>query len=67
LNKEITKLVKQYDYFKIDIPGPGLVAGEGYDWVKNEHISRFSDKINDTHLICITVNLRPVRKLTKQP
>jgi len=67
LNKEITKLVKRYDYFKIDIPGPGPAAGEGYDWVQNEHISRFLDKINDTDLFSITVNLRPVRKLTKQP
>jgi hypothetical protein len=24
------------DYFKIDIPGPGSSAGEGYDWVRVE-------------------------------
>jgi hypothetical protein len=30
------------DYFKIDIPGPGPKAGEGYDWVKVEAIEDYS-------------------------
>lgn len=28
------------DYIKIDIPGPGASAGEGYDWVKIELIQQ---------------------------
>ena len=32
----VTRPVQQGDYFKIDIPGPGSKAGDGYDWVKVE-------------------------------
>lgn len=27
------------DYFRIDIPGPGTVSGEGFDWVRVEEIT----------------------------
>jgi hypothetical protein len=30
----ITRLARQGDYIRIDIPGPGPSAGEGYDWVQ---------------------------------
>lgn len=36
--KEVTRLVQKGDYLKIDIPGPGTVSGEGYDWVQVEAI-----------------------------
>ena len=35
---EVQRLAEAGDYFKIDIPGPGSVSGEGYDWVKVETI-----------------------------
>lgn len=31
------------DYFKIDIPGPGPAAGDGYDWVQVENIAENID------------------------
>lgn len=35
---EVNRTVKQGDYFKIDIPGPGSKSGEGYDWVHVEAV-----------------------------
>ena len=37
------RLAKVDDYFKIDIPGPGLVSGEGFDWVKVELLEENSE------------------------
>ena len=50
--------VEEGDYFKIDIPGPGSVAGEGYDWVQIEKIYHDDDPAHDTALTGIRV--RPV-------
>ncbi len=55
LGKNVNRLAQRNDYFKIDIPGPGPVGGEGYDWVRIESISTGADKINDTDLISISV------------
>lgn len=35
---EVNRPVEKGDYFKIDIPGPGSSAGEGYDWVQVEDL-----------------------------
>jgi hypothetical protein len=53
--KEVNRLAKQHDYLKIDIPGPGTIDGEGYDWVQIENISSLADVIQDAELISITV------------
>lgn len=37
------RLAQENDYLKIDIPGPGPVAGKGYDWVKVENIAESAD------------------------
>lgn len=37
--KEVQRLAQKGDYFKIDIPGPGSKAGDGYDWVKVEELT----------------------------
>jgi hypothetical protein len=34
--KEASRPPRTGDYFRIDIPGPGSVTGEGYDWVRVE-------------------------------
>jgi hypothetical protein len=47
--------VKVGHYFKIDIPGPGSSAGEGYDWVKVEEITEDANKAEDTEYILIRV------------
>ncbi len=52
---EVNRLPKEKDYFKIDIPGPGPVNGDGYDWVQIENIYKDTDKINDTDLISVRV------------
>ena len=54
---EVDRLPQQGDHFKIDIPGPGSIGGEGYDWVKIENFFTDADKINDTDLI--SINVRP--------
>src|SRR5438128_9601431 len=35
---EVERLAQERDYFKIDIPGPGPVDGDGFDWVQIENI-----------------------------
>lgn len=35
----IKRLAVEGDYLKIDIPGPGTAAGDGFDWVKIEKIT----------------------------
>lgn len=37
--EEVQRLAQKGDYFKIDIPGPGSKAGDGYDWVKVEELT----------------------------
>lgn len=39
---EVNRNVEKGDYFKIDIPGPGSKAGEGYDWVQVEDLQEVS-------------------------
>ncbi len=34
----VERLAQQGDHFKIDIPGPGSIIGNGYDWVEVESI-----------------------------
>lgn len=41
--REVGRGVQQGDYFKIDVPGPGPFAGEGYDWVRVEAIREVSE------------------------
>jgi hypothetical protein len=43
------------DYVRIDIPGPGSKAGEGYDWVHVEEVK----EINDTDIQSIAFRVRP--------
>ena len=37
---EVQRSAQKGDHFKIDIPGPGTVTGEGYDWVQIEAIEK---------------------------
>jgi hypothetical protein len=38
----VTRTAAVGDYFKIDIPGPGSSAGDGYDWVRVEDVKEVS-------------------------
>jgi len=39
---EVQRSAQKGDYFKIDIPGPGSVSGNGYDWVQIEEVESTS-------------------------
>lgn len=39
---EVQRNAQKGDYFKIDIPGPGSVSGDGYDWVQIEEVESTS-------------------------
>lgn len=41
-NKKINRLAKEKDYIRINIPGPGTRAGEGFDWVQVERVAEKS-------------------------
>ena len=41
----VFRQVRKDDHFKIDIPAPGLVTGEGFDWVKVEAIEEKDNEI----------------------
>ncbi len=52
---EVTRIAREGDYVKIDVPGPGTSAGDGYDWVHVEQIA--SEEGDDMEMAVIT--LRP--------
>lgn len=41
--EEVNRMVQQGDYLRIDIPGPGSKAGDGYDWVRVEEIKEVAE------------------------
>ena len=53
---EINELIQQGRFIKIDIPGPGPDAGDGFDWVYIEKTE--SRKITDSKE-CFAVSVRP--------
>jgi len=53
---EINELIQQGRFIKIDIPGPGPNAGDGFDWVYVEKTE--SRKITDSKE-CFAVSVRP--------
>ena len=55
--KEIAGPAKIGDHFKIDVPGPGPAAGEGYDWVKIEAMDDQRDP--DSSDESLTIRVRP--------
>jgi hypothetical protein len=52
---EVNRTVKQGDYFKIDIPGPGSKSGEGYDWV---HVETVEETTQST-IESVGIRVRP--------
>lgn len=52
------------DHFRINIPGPGSPAGEGYDWVKVELVDDSADSNELSE--CVTIKVRPSPDPTKQ-
>lgn len=52
---EVNRNAIEGDHFKIDIPGPGSVAGRGYDWVRIERIAKTVDAQNDAESLAMRV------------
>jgi hypothetical protein len=52
---EVERLAQQGDHFKIDIPGPGTITGEGFDWVQIEAI----EKVEQPEEECLLIRVRP--------
>jgi len=55
--REVDRNVQKGDYLKIDIPGPGSTAGEGYDWVIIEELK----EISEDEIQCIGFRVRPTK------
>lgn len=51
--KEVDRLVKAGDHFRIDITGPGSKAGEGYDWARVEDVREMSEPSVDSVAILV--------------
>jgi hypothetical protein len=54
---EISRPAQPGDHFKIDVPGPGPVSGEGYDWVRIEALDDKRSSSPDYERV--TVRVRP--------
>lgn len=52
---EVDRTVQKGDHFKINIPGPGNISGEGYDWVRVEAI----DEIQEDNEESVIIRVRP--------
>ncbi|HYO20862.1 MAG TPA: hypothetical protein VER36_00565 [Flavisolibacter sp.] len=55
--QEIDAKPQQGNYFRINIPAPGIVTGEGYDWVQIEEVKEEAE--NDGEYIAIRVRPAP--------
>jgi hypothetical protein len=49
--KGVNRLVRTGDHFRVDIPGPGSKAGDGYDWVIVEDIKEVNENKTDSTAI----------------
>ena len=52
---EVQRTAQKGDHFKIDIPGPGTVTGDGFDWVQIEEIAEIHNEEEDS----IAIRVRP--------
>lgn len=52
------------DYLRIDIPGPGTVSGEGYDWVQIEAVEESEETERSFTLIRVRPAPSPVNSRT---
>ncbi|MEP6711361.1 MAG: hypothetical protein ABJA37_03040 [Ferruginibacter sp.] len=51
----VLRLAEKNDYFMIDIPGPGMREGDGYDWVKVMSIQEEMNEHGDAELLALIV------------
>jgi hypothetical protein len=53
--RELSRKAREGDYFRINIPGPGNRAGEGYDWVHIEEIINAEDPSGPSEYVAMKV------------
>jgi hypothetical protein len=53
--QDVSRIVQEGDHFKIDIPGPGPVTGDGFDWVQVEAIEEKDNEEGQS----VTIKVRP--------
>ena len=59
---EVERPPQKGDHFKIDIPGPGSITGDGFDWVQIEGL----EEINEEDEESIAIHVRPVTNPTNE-
>ena len=59
---EVNRLVEKDDFFKIDIPGPGSTAGDGFDWVRVEGIEEEKNEKVESVSILVRPSSNPTNK-----
>lgn len=57
--EEVNRVIEVGDHFRIDIPGPGTSAGNGYDWVEIENIEKHLNPSAEWEAISILVRPSP--------
>ena len=53
--EEVDRNVQKGDYVRIDIPGPGSSAGDGYDWVCVEDVK----EVSEANIESIGIRVKP--------
>jgi hypothetical protein len=56
----LTRIPQVGDYFKIDIPAPGIQTGDGHDWVQIEKIIEEAENVDET----VAIRVRPASNPT---
>lgn len=52
---EVERKPQVGDFFKINLPAPGIQSGEGYDWVRIEEIDEEAREVDE----CTAIRVRP--------
>jgi hypothetical protein len=60
--KTVERGVRKGDYFKIDIPGPGSLTGDGFDWVIVEELESMSSQEEEF----FAFRVRPIQNPLKE-
>lgn len=58
--QRLERPVREGDFIRIDIPGPGSAAGGGYDWVRVQSLKEFEEE----HTRSIAFQVRPTSNPT---
>lgn len=57
---EVSRPAREGDYYRIDLAGPGTVAGDGYDWVRIETVREWEAQQVSVFGLTLMANPAPV-------